>query len=212
MKKQFMCVVFGFIMFFSTNAQGAILDVRDGQLFGASDVDVNGVLYDVAFRDGTCIELYGGCDENTDFPFTDPSNLNDTTLIVAAGHALLDQVFIDSPIGAFDSNPNLINGVGAPGGGTAQIPLWANADSGALGVITVRNWRLEHQDVVGAGSSYRTFDTTPRPGFERYDVGFYAVWSRATPVPVPSAFLLFFSALTGVLGARCLRKKSHSRD
>jgi hypothetical protein len=36
---------------------------------GASDVLVDGSLYDVQFLDGTCIDLYDGCDEVSDFTF-----------------------------------------------------------------------------------------------------------------------------------------------
>jgi hypothetical protein len=38
----------------------ANLHVSGGQLVGASDVDVGGVLYNVEFRTGTCNDLYGG--------------------------------------------------------------------------------------------------------------------------------------------------------
>jgi len=48
-----------------------ILDVdSNGILIGARNVDVNGVLYDVEFKDGTCISLYDGCDAPSDFPFS----------------------------------------------------------------------------------------------------------------------------------------------
>ena len=38
-------------------APAATFDIRGGQLFGASGVNVNGVLYDVAFRDGTATAI-----------------------------------------------------------------------------------------------------------------------------------------------------------
>jgi hypothetical protein len=90
-----------------STAHAANLDIRSGELFGAEDVDINGILYDVAFRDGTAIDLYEGADENSDFPFTNLSSINDNSLVITANQALLDQVFIDSPLGAFDSAPNL---------------------------------------------------------------------------------------------------------
>ena len=104
-------------------SNAAIFDIRSGQLFGAAGVDVDGVLYDVAFRDGTAIELYGGADENTDFPFTNLSNLNDNSLAITANQALLDQVFVDSPLGAFDSAPNLTNGCLSTGD-AMSLHLW----------------------------------------------------------------------------------------
>ena len=42
-----------------------------GILTGATDVDVDGTLYDVQFLDGSCISLFDGCDNATDdFAFT----------------------------------------------------------------------------------------------------------------------------------------------
>lgn len=183
-------------------SHGATLDIRNGMLFGASGVEVNGSFYDVAFRDGTCIELFDECNENTDFPFTDPSNLNDSTLGLAANAALLDQVFVDSPAGAFDTSPDLTNGCFAPGGCNVNTPLWVNG-VGGLGIMTAFNWRQEHQDVsTGQGGGSSTFDTRPQAGFERFDLTVYAVWSPTSPVPAPSAVSMWLAglALLGFVG------------
>ena len=51
---------------FASNAYAATLNVVDGQLMGASNVSVDGSLYDVQFLDGSCIDLYNGCDEVSD--------------------------------------------------------------------------------------------------------------------------------------------------
>jgi hypothetical protein len=185
-------------------AHAAILDIRDGELFGAIGVDVNGVLYDVAFRDGTAIELYDGADENTDFPFTNPDNLNDASLAVAASQALLDQVFVDSSLGAFDSTPNLTNGCGAPGGCSVNTPLWVNA-SGGMGIIWAYNGNTVDSDVIGSGSGSNTFDSDwwLDQGYDaRYDHTVYAVWSETTPVPIPAAVWLLGSGLIGIVGIR----------
>jgi len=74
-----------------------------GQLLGASSVDAGGTLYNVEFLDGTCIDLYSGCDEVSDFTF---QSFGAAQL---ASQALLDQVFIDGVDGLFDSDPTLIN-------------------------------------------------------------------------------------------------------
>ncbi len=193
------------LLFMVSIAHAAILDISGGQLFGATDVDVNGILYDVAFRDGTCIELYGGADENSDFPFTNLENLNDTVLIRAANQALFDQVFVDSELGAFDSTPNLTNGCGASGFCLVYTPLSVNDAHGGLGIVGVRNDRNEYNDnILAIGSVHRTFDTgwwsDPRD-----DRAVYAVWSEATPVPIPGAVWLFGSGLAALIGLR--RKK-----
>jgi hypothetical protein len=85
-------------------SSAASLDVIGGQLFGASNVDVGGVLYDVEFLDGTCIAVYDGCDSNSDFTFQTVGSAS------VAAQALLDQVFVDGAPGAFDTDPELSNG------------------------------------------------------------------------------------------------------
>lgn len=72
----------------------------NGILTGAKNVDVGGKLFDVAFVDGTCIDVFSGCDSNEDFA------------IRGSFGALLDQVFVDTPIGNFGSHPGLISGCG----------------------------------------------------------------------------------------------------
>lgn len=73
-----------------------------GQLLGASGVDVEGTLYNVTFVDGSCPSVYDGCDQVSDFVFSQ-------RLALVASSALVSQVFLDGPEGAFDSNPSLIN-------------------------------------------------------------------------------------------------------
>jgi hypothetical protein len=66
-------------------ASAAVLNVSGGQLLGAHNVDVLGTLYDVTFLNGTCIDLFSGCDEPSDFAF------NTQASATAAGQALLDR-------------------------------------------------------------------------------------------------------------------------
>ena len=72
-------------------AKAAMIWLWDGtELTGASNVDVGGTLYDVTFEDGTCIEVFSGCnDAAEDFAFTTSANAQ------LAAQALLDQVFLD---------------------------------------------------------------------------------------------------------------------
>ena len=81
----------------------ATLNVSGGILLGASDVDVDGTPYDVVFVEGTCIDVFSGCDSNDDFNFNNPDALLATL-------ALLDQVFLDGVLGSFDSEPELTFG------------------------------------------------------------------------------------------------------
>ena len=92
------------LILMASGAQAATLNVIDGILHGASDVLVGGSLYDVQFLDGTCIDLFNGCDETSDFTFQTQASA------LLAAQALLDQVFLDGPQGQFDSSPTLTNG------------------------------------------------------------------------------------------------------
>jgi len=71
-----------------------------GILTGANGVDVGGALYDVTFSHGSCVDLYSGCDQLSDFTFTDGFDA------VAASQALLDQVLV----GVYDSDPSRTRG------------------------------------------------------------------------------------------------------
>ena len=88
-----------------------------GQLTGATEVDVLGTLYDVEFVDGTCVALFGGCDEASDFAFTDQASAE------AAAQALLDFVFVDNAMGTFDSDPEMTLGITDSFWGAALVPF-----------------------------------------------------------------------------------------
>ena len=75
----------------ATASATPVLNVVGGQLTGAQNVDVGGTPFDVTFVDGTCVALFNGCDQNTDFAFNTPAAAQ------AAGQALLDQVLLDTP-------------------------------------------------------------------------------------------------------------------
>lgn len=63
-----------------------------------------GLLYDVEFLDGSCVELYYGCDDtSTDFMFKQPITAG------VASSALFDKVFLDG-FGLYGSMPSLMNG------------------------------------------------------------------------------------------------------
>ncbi|MCH2186655.1 PEP-CTERM sorting domain-containing protein [Myxococcota bacterium] len=101
-KSSLVAVLLAVFMLASFSAGAANLNVAGGQLMGATGVIVDGSSYNVAFLDGTCIALYDGCDEASDFTF------QTAAAATLASQALLDQVFLDG-IGLFDSNPALTN-------------------------------------------------------------------------------------------------------
>ena len=67
---------------------------------GGADVgvEVGGTQYDVVFREGTCIELFTGCDDaNSDFDF--PSGVTPSALdaVLALRNAIAGSAFENAP-------------------------------------------------------------------------------------------------------------------
>lgn len=75
--------------------------ITDGILTGANNVEVNGKLYNVAFVNSIC-NVMSNCSEPV-FELATQSNAQ------AAAQALLDQVFVDSSDGNFDSVPSNVS-------------------------------------------------------------------------------------------------------
>jgi hypothetical protein len=149
----------------SIGANSATPVVSDGQLMGATDVDVGGAFYDVSFLEGSCNSLYSGC---SNFTF------NTTTSAALASQALLDQVFI----GVYDSSPALTNGV-------TDTPSWVltpaeTTNSGLVAGRYVVNKAGVEQDTVQSFSISPTTDSTTSTRLV------YAVWSLS-PVPPPDS-------------------------
>jgi hypothetical protein len=77
-----------FVLFFALTsgavAAEPILIFEDGTLVGARTLDVEGVLYRVAFVDGSCVELLKGCDEPGDFPFDSVAQAETASAVLQA--------------------------------------------------------------------------------------------------------------------------------
>ncbi len=192
-------LAFVMLCLYALPSLGVMLDIRGGILHGAKEVQVGTDLYDVAFKDGTCIELYDGCDEQSDLPF---DFLNTPDLAFAANLALLDQVFIDSALGAFDSQPELTNGCFVTGGCQISTPLQLTSPNG-LGLGWVFNRNSVGGDIAtGTGGGLRDFDTDILDGFN--DLHVYALWSKSnidptTPVSEPGILALMAIGLIGFM-------------
>jgi len=199
-----------FLLTYSALSNGAILIINNGTLMGATGVNVNGVLYDVQFLDGSCDNLFNGCDELTDFTFSNPSN--DPALLRTAMFALFEQVLIDSPLGNFDSNPALTNGCNVsdawcqintplyPSNSTLLVPVL-----GAVNTTAIDQGRVQFLDRVYIGSG--TNNSAPLSPDAR-DYYTFAVWNQTTVVPVPSAIWLFGSGLLALIGLGRNRNKN----
>lgn len=169
----------------ATGSLAANLIVEDGELIGATSVDVDGTLYNVQFLDGFYSDT-----------FQDESDLDTTSEAQARlfGQALMGQVFLDTAEGLFDSDPELTFGCGNLNECIVWIPFDIDFNTFEVTAVLAINRRAEAiqpegvRDVLGGNNYLNNFadDTN----------WVYADWQV---VPVPAAAWLFGSAL-GVLG------------
>ncbi len=160
-----------------------------GQLTGATDVTVLGSIYDVEFVDGTCFELFDGCDAVSDFDFTTEASAR------SASQSLLDQVFI----GEFDDDPSLTLGNSNAEQGRTLTP-YGFLPSGSISAAAAENRSVVPGDFVFVGPLDVFADTT--------DFSFLN-WARWTytgdvvpAVPLPAGGLLLLTGLLGVAGLK----------
>lgn len=179
---------------FSGSASAATLNVSGGKLLGASGVDVSGTLYDVQFIDGSCASVFSGCDSASDFDF-------DVSGALHASIALLTQVFVDGPLGNFDTVPSLTTGCSiGPGQTRCQsfIPF-------SIRSATDVNMYTALNSVAESGDSFRqTFTGKTRSFLGTAGINNTSTFAKftlapVTPVPLPAAFPLFAGAL-GLMG------------
>ena len=180
---------------FAGNASGATLIVdTNGTLLGAAGVAVNGSSYDVSFLDGSCVDLFSGCDQSSDFIFTLAGEASNAAI------ALMNQVFIDGLSGNFDSDPETINGCTAASSCLAIIPY--GFERGALSVALANNFFTEGADSNSLSRTSRTHDQTLSTG-QVYAV-FEVAGTTGVPEPATWAFMIFGF---GAIGAAMRRQR-----
>lgn len=190
----------------SSFAATLTLTVVGGQLLGAKNVDVNGALYDVEFVDGTCVALFEGCNSDSDFVFSTFQQAN------MAAQSLLETVFLDGPLGNFDSDPDLTAGIEKSRfGNTGDVLVPYGVDPVqpiAFRSAFLRN-RADPNDGVGASfaGGLRSFD------FSNINTSTFARFtpSQIATVPLPAGGLLLLAGLAG-LGAARTRRKIQATD
>ncbi len=177
-----------------SSARAAILTVDGGgQLTGATNVDLGSLgFFNVTFLDGTCIDLFTGCDTVSDFDFASSADAQ------TAASALLNQVFIDNHISApallFDSSPDLTAGCGDIVGCSAIIPFGFDPPGSLMLAAFARNFNTEFTDIVGL------IGIPPAMDFALSPTLIYADFTMVAAVPLPPAALLFVTALVGLAG------------
>jgi hypothetical protein len=187
----------GAILFLSSlMSSAATVTLSGGNLIGATGVSVGGVSYDVSFLDGTCVSIFNGCDSASDFMFQTAESA------LLASSALMNSVFVDGPLGSFDTSPWLVPvTAGIFAFGEAYTPFDVAPDGSFVRISSAFN------DTFVDGSAFNgdrvfpafdgsssIFDTTGQPQF-------WAVWALSptsvspSVVPVPASALLLLSAL-----------------
>jgi hypothetical protein len=201
MRKFFLAVALALV---GGGAEATTLDVVGGQLMGASGVDIGGTLYNVEFVDGSCVDLFGGCDDLTDFAF---SNLPSAAL---AAQALVSEVFVDGASGAFASDPSLTNGCFSSSVICVALTPW-DLDFTTSEVVTrdASNYAAS-TGISGSSGGGRTWSINQDSGTNTGAFYGALVYARWTQVPEPSSALLLCFGLLGVAGLKS-RSGTNSR-
>lgn len=173
------------LLLFTGKAFGAtwILN-EDGLLIGASDINVNGTLYEVSFRDGTLSGIFG------DASGLDTDNLE---LAVAFSQALLDQVFVNNELGNFDTDPELTFGCPNTQGCFIFTP-YSVEDLIVTSVGAINRHNVVNPDMV---RSEPPLSSGIDSDFSEVTTWVYGDWEMQE-IPLPAAGWLFLSALVGL--------------
>lgn len=156
---------------------------------GVIGLSVGGTVYNVSFQDGTCTELFDGCDEQSDFPFARGQQADDAA--EALHSAILGSAFANTPmafVGCEVSDFCTIL--------TFTRPKSSDVNLTAFGV-----------DITQMGSSFSgEFCNCFTEDFALTDEVTIATWEIAS-VPLPAASWMLIAGVGGLLGFGSMRRK-----
>lgn len=151
--------------------------------------------------EGSCVSLFNGCDDPTDFLFST------SAAALSASAALLAQVFVNGPSSGpedkFDNHPNWTAGC-TSGLTCIAITPYERADPGLYFATGATNSDLEINDRASQFSLPPTYRTDE----DAADAAVFAVWSRSTPAHVPEPTSVFLAGLGLLATWRASRRKS----
>ena len=163
----------------------------DGVLTGATGVSVGGSTYNVAFASGTCASAYGACEQSR-FSFSTSASA------LLAAQALLDQVFLDSSRGRFDTDPTRVFNCGDGFEGCDTYVAYGRTGSS---VNVAGAFNGQSNDFVGV-TTLSTDTNTNFPSIRNFAI-FTAATEAAVPEPATWAMMIGgFGMVGGTLRRR----------
>lgn len=179
------------LLTFAMGASAApVLQIENGILIGAKNIDVDGKKYDVIFTDGFCGDLFSGC-AGPGAPLT-TYNSSLAAYHARLDQALLDQVFVDGPLGLFDSHPELTRGCSLTTECSALTPDSIFSGTALNFSLAANRSAIENSlpgDYVGMTPFPNSYDFATIPSYT------FAVFSEVVNATVPEPVSLWIFAL-----------------